>query len=107
MGLLITQFEMAPDGDWYSLSLAENEGRVRLAVTAISDPTDEGGEALSPHLEVFNPSGAMIASDSSTSDDHSYQVTFQPPVAGTYRVRVTGQNDSAGSYLLKSSRESD
>jgi tRNA A-37 threonylcarbamoyl transferase component Bud32 len=107
MGLLITQFEMAPDEDWYSLSLSGDEGRMRLAVTTVANRTDDDVEALFPHLEVFDPSGAMIVSDLSSPDDHSCQVTFQPPAAGTYRVRVTGQNDSTGSYLLNSSRESD
>jgi len=27
-------------------------------------------------------------------------IQYQPPVAGTYRVRVTGENGTAGEYLL-------
>src|SRR5690606_25910831 len=46
-----------------------------------------GGNAFSPYIYLYDPNGALVASDSHTSDA---RIVFRATVAGTYTAVVSG-----------------
>src|SRR5262249_57439484 len=67
-------------------------------------PADGPGQfnnGLDPHLELYDPSGAPIASGVPLgAGRNEYIELLHAPVAGTYRVRVTAENNTQGEYFL-------
>jgi subtilisin family serine protease len=57
---------------------------------------------LQPHIQLFDPSGNLIASGVVQADGRNEAITFTVPTggAGAYRIRVTGKNGTTGEYFL-------
>src|SRR5262249_28097584 len=51
---------------------------------------------LNPRIELYNPSGSLVASGTPMADGRNEFLQYQPPLTRAYRVRVTGESSSAG-----------
>jgi subtilisin family serine protease len=89
----------APPEDWYSLSVEEGDDLVIETRT----PADGAGEfvnLLDPHIELYDPSGTLVASGVALGDGRNEQIAVSALVSGQYRVRVIAEGDAAGEYAL-------
>jgi ELWxxDGT repeat protein len=88
------------EGDYYRLSVAADEP----IYLATSTPGDGAGEFLNyadPRIELYDPSGTLIASDDNGADDgRNAALLLTAPLAGTYTVRVLASDGATGPYVL-------
>jgi hypothetical protein len=101
---LVTRFDLASTGggdDWYAIDVNSTAAPLSYSTSTPGDAPGEFTNVLSPHLEIYNPSGTLAASGTKNADGRNESVTFQPNVTGTYRVRVTAHNGTTGEYLLQ------
>lgn len=86
--------------DYYSVQLTA--GQTRFMTT--STPGDGSGEftnTLNPKIEIYDPSGALIASDdNSAADGRNAILNFTAATTGLYRVCVTSTAGTSGEYVL-------
>ncbi len=94
------------DSDYYSLAV--NAGStITLTTRTPGDGSGEFNNALDPALELYNPAGALVASnDNGAVDGRNALLTHVATVTGTYKVRVLGAS-SSGEYVLTMSGGSD
>lgn len=97
---LVTRFDMLKsDTDWYSIDLAAGK-QVQLTTTTPAGGPGEFVNALNPRIELYDPSGNLIATGTSGLDGRNETITFTAPAAGTYRVRVAAESNTSGEYFL-------
>jgi hypothetical protein len=92
-------FVPVADEDWYSIGVNAGDNLVFSTRT----PADGAGEfvnLLDPHIELYDPSGALVASGTPLADGRNEQITYKALTAGRYRIRVVSQNGVAGEYVL-------
>lgn len=96
---IATQTLTASD-DFYSVSLHEGEIlEIETKDLLIASPPSA---LLDPALEVFDPSGISIASDTgSAADGRNARLTFVAPSTGTYIIRVFAEGSTEGNYVLE------
>jgi len=87
-------------GDYYKISVNAGES----LVVATATPGDGAGQfdnTLDPRIEVYDPSGALIASDSNSGPDgRNAALSCAAATGGDYVIRVLSEADSQGEYLL-------
>ena len=88
-----------PGEDWYAIDLAAGAG-VRLHTTTPAGGPGEFVNNLNPRIELYDPSGNLVASGVTQLDGRNEVLTFAGGAAGTYRVRLTAQDGTAGEYFL-------
>ena len=88
--------------DWYQINLAAGAA-LTLSTTTPGGGPGEFGNTLDPQIDLFDPSGNLIASDdNSAADGRNATLTRTAAVAGSYRVHVGGTL-STGEYTLNTS----
>ena len=96
---------------WSSRMPAPNERLVldqrphgrRPLTLATSTPADGSGEfenSLSPHIQLYDPSGNLVASGTVGADGRNETIYYTPLLTGAYRVEVTAKNSTQGEYVL-------
>jgi PKD domain/RTX calcium-binding nonapeptide repeat (4 copies) len=88
--------------DWYAISVTGLGSTLRLETTTPAGGAGEFVNALNPRIELYNPSGVLVASGIALGDGRNEFIQYAPLVTGTYRVRVTGEGGTAGEYFLSS-----
>ncbi|MEX0938203.1 MAG: alkaline phosphatase family protein [Pirellulales bacterium] len=87
---------MAEDLDHYSIPVLSGD-TLQLDVTTPGGGAGEPVNLLDAAIELYDPSGVLVASDASGSLSHS------ATSSGTYTVRVLSENDTSGEYVLTAS----
>ncbi len=88
------------NNDWYSVNIPT--AGVPLTVTT-GTPADGSGEfenSLSPHIQLYDPSGNLLAGGTVGADGRNETIYYTPAVAGTYYIQVTAKNSTQGEYVL-------
>jgi hypothetical protein len=88
-----------PDSDFYALSA--NAGDSLILTTAT--PSDGPGEfvnTLDPGIQLYDPSGTLVASGVVAPDGRNESIVTTALVSGLYRARIFGQAGSTGEYVL-------
>ncbi|MBN9522630.1 VCBS repeat-containing protein, partial [bacterium] len=99
-GGLVTRFDLATaSDDWYAVDLAAGQ-RVELTTATPGGGPGEFVNALNPRVELYDPAGNRVAVGTPLLDNRNERIAFAAPAAGTYRVRITGENNTAGEYFL-------
>jgi hypothetical protein len=97
----LASFTLPPLAEnWYSQDNLPQGATINLATTTPSDGPYAFGNTLSPHLQVFDANGNLLASGTKTSDGRNETLSFTVPAAGTYYIEVSGDNGSQGEYFL-------
>jgi len=86
--------------DYYSFSLAKDE-TVVLSTTTPDDATAQGINPLDPAIELYDPVGAVVATDfNSALDGKNTLLTYTAATAGVFTVRVLPETNTQGEYVL-------
>ncbi|HEV8606295.1 MAG TPA: S8 family serine peptidase [Tepidisphaeraceae bacterium] len=86
------------DDDWYSLPISTGN-TIQLSTSTPGGPDNP----LDPTLELYDPLGALIATDdNSATDGRNALITAKASISGDYRIHLTGAG--AGEYLLSLTR---
>jgi hypothetical protein len=98
----VTRFDMAaaPAEDWYSLNVPAAGAVINLQTATPGDGGLQFVNTLDPHLELYGPSNALVASGALLPDGRNESIQYQTLIAGNYRVRVTAENSTTGEYVL-------
>ncbi len=86
--------------DWYAINVTDTAHALRLETGTPADGPNQFVNTLNPHIELYNPSGALVASGVALPDGRNEFLQYQPLVAGTYRVHVSGEAGTTGEYFL-------
>jgi len=100
LGLLTTRFEMAPDEDWYAFDVTRTGVPLRLETSSPLVKSKRYSSVLNPRIELFSPANSLLAAGTPLDDGGNEFIQFTPTVSGAYRIRVTGENGTAGQYSL-------
>jgi hypothetical protein len=97
----IASFSVSPPPveDWYKVTLPQYYV-LRLTTSTPSDRPGQFHNTLNPHVDVFDSSSNLLASGTKLADGRNEALGFTAPVAGTYFIRVRGQNGTIGEYFL-------
>ena len=93
----------APPGDtadWYSINVADTAHALRLETSTPADGPGEFVNTLDPHIQLYDPSGNLVASGTNMVDGRNEYIQYTPLATGSYRVRVTADNSTTGEYFL-------
>ncbi len=87
--------------DWYSITLGSDQ-TLRLETSTPADGAGEFSNTLDPHIELYGPSGQLIAVGTAESDGRNEYLEFTVPAGmiGVYRIRVSAENGTRGEYFL-------
>ncbi len=84
--------------DWYAFDVdAGATLEISTDLPAVGD--GEFVNTLDPKIELYDPSGALVASDDNGLDGLNATLSYLAPAGGTYRVRVVGISGE-GDYVL-------
>jgi hypothetical protein len=97
---LLTQFDLAPTDDWYTIGLPNRASQLRLETTTPGDGPNQFVNALNPRIELYDPQGTLVAFGAPLADGRNESLEYLPPAGGTYRVRVSRQGGTSGEYFL-------
>src|SRR5262249_26017955 len=89
----------APE-DWYAINVANTANILRLETSTPGDGPNLHLNTLNPKIELYNPSGTLVASGTTMDDGRNEFIQYQPLVTGTYRVRVSAEGSTSGEYFL-------
>ena len=90
------------DQDWYSISVQTGDS----LVLTTSTPGDGPGEFVNlfdPKLELYDPSGVLVASGTALADGRNETINYTALGSGQYRVHITADAGTLGEYLLTTS----
>src|SRR5262249_18422442 len=90
---------LGPSEDWYSINVSSTANTLRLETSTPADGPNEFANALNPLIELYDPSGALVASGSALADGRNEFIQYQPLTTGNYRVRVTAEGSTSGEYF--------
>ena len=98
---LITRFDVLspPNDDWYSVNVTNTVNPIRLETGTPADGTGEFANALNPHIELYDPSGTLVASGVPQVDGRNEAIQYLPLTTGTYRVHVAAEGGTSGEYI--------
>ena len=96
---LSTRLSQPPGEDWYFFS-AVSGLPIKLATSTPSDGPGEFVNNLDPRIELYDPSGVLVASGADLGDGRNESISHVALTDGSYRVRVFGENDSTGEYTV-------
>jgi hypothetical protein len=101
---LVTQFGMRDlQKDIYKLSVNAGDHLTISTSTPFGDPQApfEPHNLLDPALQLYDPSGTLVASDDDSGPDgKNAALSYTALSSGTYRVAVVGAGFSIGEYVL-------
>jgi hypothetical protein len=87
--------------DWYRVTATD--GQTLFFDTSV--PSSGPGQFtnnLQPHIELYDPSGVLVAGGVVQADGRNEAITFTVAAgaAGAYRVQITGKSGTTGEYFL-------
>ncbi len=89
------------DSDYYSFAVNSGQG-ILLITNTPGDGPNLPGNTLNPKLELYNPSGTLVASGLVLADGRNEQISVTAAATGNYRVRVIAEDSlvpTAGEYF--------
>ncbi|HVX60745.1 MAG TPA: pre-peptidase C-terminal domain-containing protein, partial [Pirellulales bacterium] len=86
--------------DWYSVNVTDVSQPLQLATSTPADGPGAFANTLNPKLELYDPSGSLVASGGVAADGRNETIDYPPLTAGMYHVRVTAEGASHGEYVL-------
>jgi hypothetical protein len=86
--------------DWYAIDVTSADAALRLETATPADGIGQFVNLLNPRIELYDPSGALVAAGAPLADGRNEFLEHQLLVAGTYRVRVVGEGGTWGEYFL-------
>lgn len=89
-----TYIAVRPQRDYYTLSLSQGDHIVVMTTTPDAN--------LDPTLEVLAPNGGSLATDTNgAGDGRNARITFTAEQSGLYRVAVSSERATVGTYELQ------
>jgi sugar lactone lactonase YvrE len=85
--------------DFYKVTLTAGQMVTFNTLT----PGDGGGvpaNVLDPHIQLFDPTQALVAIGTKVGDGRNEQMTYTAAVPGIYYVEISSQNFTEGDYVL-------
>jgi len=84
--------------DWYAITVADTDHPLHFSIATPSRDFIPGPQAefinfLAAKMELYDPAGQLLDSD-------FFDIEHEPTVAGVYRLRVTGDFDTRGEYVM-------
>src|SRR5205823_874548 len=73
---------------------------LRLETSTPADGANQFVNSLNPRIELYNPSAILVASGTALADGRNEFIQYTPLTIGMYRIRVTGESNTTGEYLL-------
>ena len=55
---------------------------------------------MSPHIQLYDPSGNLVATGVVGPDGRNETIIYTPLVSGTYQVHVSANGGTSGEYFL-------
>src|SRR5262249_24244201 len=93
---LVTRFDMGggTGEDWYTVNVPGTANALWLETATPADGPGQFNNTLDPRIELYSPSNLVnpVATGVAGPDGRNEAIQYQPTVAGTYLVRVLGQN---------------
>lgn len=89
------------DQDWYSVDVLAGS-MLRFSTSTPADGPGEFGNLLNPHIELYDPNGALVASGTVMADGVNERIEYKTLLAGQYRIRIVSENGAAGEYFVAS-----
>ncbi|HEY2415839.1 MAG TPA: S8 family serine peptidase, partial [Pirellulaceae bacterium] len=89
-----------PQEDWYSINVPAAGAFLSFQTATPGDGGYQFVNTLNPHIELYDPSDALVASGAVLPDGRNESVQYQTLSAGGYRVRVTAESGTSGEYVL-------
>lgn len=83
--------------DWYAVTLSAGAALNLQTYTFGSTASAQFTDSLQPNIQLYNPSGTLIASGSGSPNQ---SIAATATVSGTYYIEVTGNSSSTGEYFL-------
>jgi hypothetical protein len=90
----------AADQDWYKVTVTAGQTLTFITSTPSDDPAGQFPNTLSPHIQLYDPSGNLVATGTKLADGRNETITYTALVSGAYRILATGDNGSRGEYFL-------
>ncbi len=97
------QIGVSADDDWYSVSVPNVGDQLRFETRTPADGTGEFVNTFNPRIELYRPDGTLLTSGTVLADGRNELIQISAPIAGNFRVRVSGQNATSGEYFLGAS----
>jgi hypothetical protein len=95
-----TLISQPPSDDWYAVTLAGDQTALRIDTSTPSDGPGAFHNTLNPHIELYDPSGTLIASGITQPDGRNEFILDTGLAAGTYKIRVLAEAGTTGEYFL-------
>ena len=90
----------SPVGDYYSIAVNAGDPLV-ISTTTPADGPNQFVNTLDPKIELYNPSGTLVASDdNSGADGRNALLHYTAAAAGQYVVHVLSAGGTTGEYVL-------
>jgi subtilase family serine protease len=86
--------------DAYSLSLLAGNSII-LTTSTPNTETAMPVNRLDPVLELYDPSGVLVASNDNGPDGRNSRIVYTAPTSGNYRVVVRAKETDGGAYTLQ------
>src|SRR5262249_23929782 len=89
----------AGPGDWYGFAVNAGDSLSLQSKT----PADGPGQfvnTLNPKLELYDPSGVLVASGVVLGDGRNESISYSALATGLYRLRVLGEGGTTGEYFV-------
>src|SRR5208282_5576434 len=101
---LVTEFSFIPaeTNDWYSINVPTAGTPLNLATSTPGGGSGEFENSLAPHIQLYDPSGNLVASGTVGPDGRNETINYTTLAAGAYRIQVTAKNSTQGEYVLQS-----
>jgi hypothetical protein len=87
-------------GDYYAINVTDTGHPLLLQTTTPDDGPGQFVNTLNPHIQLYDPSGALVASGVTGPDGRNEFLIYWPQSTGAYRVRVTAEGGTSGEYFL-------
>jgi Bacterial pre-peptidase C-terminal domain len=94
------------DLDWYSCYLRAGIDYVLDLLGAASFVT-RGTTLTDPILRLFDPESRQVKGDNDSGEGNNARLAFNVPQSGRYYLQVSGNNHTAGSYIIESAQFDD
>ncbi|MFT3787559.1 MAG: pre-peptidase C-terminal domain-containing protein [Tepidisphaeraceae bacterium] len=91
---------LSTGADWYSLPISSAGSSIAFSTATLGDRPGEFNNTLDPHIELYDPSGNLVASGATLGDGRNESISYAAAAAGTYRIKVTSQAGTSGEYTL-------
>lgn len=94
------KLDTGAEDDYYAFPFTAGRNYV-FTTTTPADGLGQYNNTLDPALQILDADGNTLASDSNSAPDgRNATLHFTPAASGTFYIRVRGENNSRGEYVL-------